>query len=444
MSLPPALIIEDDPALSRAYQRVLVDLGYRVEIANSVADARLQVRNFAPALILVDIELPDGNGLDLMDELRNSTKERFIVISGNSSQVAAIKSIRHRAVEYIVKPVSLSDLKRSVGKAISDVTEQSNPDISPTIKAPSESNPERQDCWINHGDSPSLVELRTALSFSAELRKGHALIIGEAGLEKCVIAMELHKRSRRKGKIAFLDCASQANIDLQTELFGTFSSANETIERRGCIDTAAGGTLVLQNVDYLSQELQSSISLFLDTGTFKRAGSEQGFNATIAVVGILSDQSKLDSLKKDFALRIGKVSLYVPSLRDCVGDVAKIARWLLEQIKPPKSGYTLSDSMSAQISEARWPGNVRELRDSIQMAIDHSASSELPGDELHLPEALQNNRWDPLDELVGLTLRDFSKGLVLATLAHHHGEKVSTAKTLGISLKTLYNRLNSY
>jgi len=444
MSLPPALIIEDDPSLSRAYQRVLVDLGYRVEIANSVADARLQVRNFAPALILVDIELPDGNGLDLMDELRNSTKERFIVISGNSSQVAAIKSIRHRAVEYIVKPVSLSDLKRSVGKAISEVTEQSNPDISPASKAPSESNTERQDCWINHGDSPSLVELRTALSFSAELRKGHALIIGEAGLEKCVIAMELHKRSRRKGKIAFLDCTSQASIDLQTELFGTFISANETIERRGCIDTAAGGTLVLQNVDYLSQELQSSISLFLDTGTFKRAGSEQGFNATVAVVGILSDQSKLDSLKKDFALRIGKVSLYVPSLRDCVGDVAKIARWLLEQIKPPKSGYTLSDSMSAQISEARWPGNVRELRDAIQMAIDHSASSELPGDELHLPEALQNNRWDPLDELVGLTLRDFSKGLVLATLAHHHGEKISTAKTLGISLKTLYNRLNSY
>ncbi|MFK7857439.1 MAG: sigma-54-dependent transcriptional regulator [Granulosicoccus sp.] len=443
MSRKLALVIEDDQTLSRAYQRVLVDLGYRVEISNNIADARLMIRDMAPVLILVDIELPDGNGLDLMDELRNSTRERFIVISGNSTQRAAIKSIRHRAVKFVTKPVSLSELKLLVGEAItndSDVVDLSGI----TTQTTATDTPEYEDSWINHGNSPALVELRTAISFSAELRKGHALIVGEPGLEKRSIAIELHKRSRRSGKIVFMDCANQTDKNLQREMFGLNSNQDRSAMDQGCIGTAAGGTLVLDNVDKLSDEMQSVLSLFLDTGIFKQPDSEQGYKAIVAVLGIVSDQGKPDCLRTDFVARLSKVTLNVPSLRECASDIPAISNWLLATIKHKETDYFMPGSMLSQMREARWPGNISELRNAIQGAVDHATIAGSSENKLHLPKKLQQHRWEPLTEMVGLTLRDFGKQLIVATLAHHQGDKAKTAQTLGISLKTLYNRLNTH
>lgn len=439
-----ALIIEDDPTLSRAYRRVLTGLGFDVKVSDTIAEARLYIRNLAPTLILVDIELPDGNGLDLMDELRSSTRERFIVISGNMSQRAAIKSIRHRAVEFVAKPVSLHALKQIIGDAVTIEPVDDSVKHSDQISVASIQDGQNSDCWINHGSSPPIVELRTAISFSAELRKGHALIVGEPGLEKRSVAMVLHHRSRRQGSIVFVDCQACAGDTLINELFG--SDANDTggdSGKDGSIAKAVGGTLVLENVDKLSRELQSALSMFLDTGVFKRPGTDASLKAVVAVVGILSDKGKVDTLRTDFSARLGQVTLQIPSLRECVSDIQSIAHWLLPQSTGYQQHYTLSATMMSQLLETPWAQNIRELRAAIQSSVDAMASTtELHG-QLELPPAYQCNNWNPFDDLVGLNLRDFGDQLIAATLNDCQGDKAKTAQTLNISLKTLYNRLGS-
>ncbi|MFK8083331.1 MAG: sigma-54-dependent transcriptional regulator [Granulosicoccus sp.] len=439
MRSPLALVIEDDQALSRAYQRVLTELGYRVDASDNVSDARLKIRSTAPGLILVDIELPDGNGLDLMNELRNSTRERFIVISGNSSQRAAIKSIRHRAVKFVSKPVSLGELKQLIGEPVSENNVAPDSESDDKARSATSRHIDSNDCWINYGNSPALVDLRTAISFSAELRKGHALIVGEPGLDKRSIAVELHKRSRRSGKIVFVDCAEPSNSALKSKLFGSASS-----DSQGSIAAAVGGTLVLENVNALSDELQSTLSLFLDEGIFKHPDSEKVYKAITAVVGIMSDQAGLVPLKNDLQARLSQVTLNVPSLRECTGDALAIAQWLLNKIGDGQSDNVMSKSMQSQISQAPWSNNITELRNTIQAAVDYAATSPNSSGQLELPDTLQHKYSAPLTDLVGLTLREFNKQLVVATLAHHKGDKATTATTLGISLKTLYNRLNSH
>ncbi len=436
-----ALIIEDDEKLSRAYSRVLSDLGYNVEVSSTIADARLCIRNLAPSLILVDIELPDGNGLDLMDELRSSTQERFIVISGNTSQQAAIKSIRHRAIEFITKPVSLSDLKRVIGKTTAqdpvNIADRPRHQANSTAAYQSE----LEDSWINHGSSPRLVQLRTAISYSAELRKGHALIVGEPGVEKRSVAMALHRRSRRVGSIVFLDCGAFSTDTLSDELFGTGDNTQDSAS--GSIVKAVGGTLVLENVDMLSRDLQSALSMFLDSGVFKRPRREESYKAIVAVVGVVSDQGKVESLRKDFSARLGQVTLNIPNLRECTSDILTIAQWLLVQASNHGRQYKLSDNMVSHLLEAPWTENIKELRAAIQASVDAKENSNDTDDELELPLRYQRSNWNPYNELVGLTLRDFGDQLIAATLDYCQGDKTKTAQTLDISLKTLYNRLNS-
>ena len=440
-----ALVIEDDRNLSRAYKRVLTGLGYNVEISNTVSEARLCIRNHAPSLILVDIELPDGNGLDLMDELRSSTRERFIVISGNTSQRAAIKSIRHRAVEFVSKPVALRELKQIIGEAVAvDSIDNTRKPIAQK-HASSTLDDDTADCWINHGSSPVLVELRTAISFSAEQRKGHALIIGEPGLEKRSVATALHHRARRQGNIVFVDCDAVNEIALNDKLFGDHgNSLSHKIGEGGSIAQAVGGTLVLDNVDTLSRELQSALSMFLDTGVFKRPGTETSFKAVVAVVGIISDQGNVGSLRTDFSARLGQVTLNVPSLRECVRDIPTIAQWLLPQSAGYRAHHAFSDSMMTQFLQMPWTHNVSEMRAAIQAAVDAMTGPDDDAcNQLQLPQDYQHKDWNPFNDLVGLTLREFGNQLITSTLSHCQGDKAKTAKMLNISLKTLYNRLNS-
>jgi two-component system response regulator HydG len=379
-----------------------------------------------------------------MDELRNSTRERFIVISGNTSQRAAIKSIRHRAVEFVSKPVALRELKRIIGEAAAADSIDNESKSAEQDRSVSRLGDDTPDCWIKHGSSPALVELRTAISFSAEQRKGHALIVGEPGLEKRSVAIELHHRARRQGNIMFVDCKAITRKALNDELFGDDgNSYGRYTDEGGSIARAVGGTLVLDNVDSLSRELQSALSMFLDTGVYKRRGTEAGFKAVVAVVGIISDQGKVGSLRTDFTARLGQVTLNIPSLRECVRDIPTIAQWLLTQSTGYQPHYTFSDAMMSQLPKAPWSHNISEMRALIQASVDAMASSKDTDGQLQLPQAHQHSDWDPFNDLVGLTLRDFGDQLVAATLSDCQGDKAKTAKRLNISLKTLYNRLNS-
>ena len=183
--------------------------------------------------------------------------------------------------------------------------------------------------------------------------------------------------------------------------------------------------------------------MYLDTGVFKRSGTATSFKAVAAVVGIVSDQGNVSSLRTDFSARLGQVTLNIPSLRECVYDIPTVAQWLLPQSTGYQPHFTFSDTMMSQLVQNPWQHNVSELRAVIQSSVDAMSHPDAANGELQLTSAHEHSNWNPFHDLVGMTLRDFGDQLIASTLAYCQDDKVKTAKTLNISLKTLYNRHNS-
>lgn len=465
-SRPTALVLEDDVTLARAYQRVLQSQGYAVTLAHRVDAARADIRDRAPDLILVDIDLPDGNGLDLMNELRNDTRGRFIVISGDDSQRAAVKSIRSQAVELLLKPVDLARLRaltepsekaeRLSGTDSDDVASapeqslvagpvgQSDGDLGRTVALPAS-----RSGWFQVGDHHALSTLRTVMSYTAERSRGHALITGEPGVDKPCVAQGIHERGRRPGAFVVVDCADEQGELGMIRLFGREDPETGEVLHRGYLEQAAAGTLVLDHVERLPADIQSRLLPFLESGTFRRVDGSLAAEATVAVIGIARDAGTTDvdetSLRTDFLFRLAQTTLAVPNLRQCRDDIQAIADWLLEQATADRlqtPGF--SRSSRDLIATAVWKRNVRELRSVIEQAVATTREGEAVNIDRESNDAALEGGGSEIDQWVGTTIWEFERQLLNATLLHFDGDKEKTARTLGVSLKTLYNRMNAY
>ncbi|WP_169727502.1 sigma-54-dependent transcriptional regulator [Granulosicoccus antarcticus] len=441
-SKPSSLVLEDDVTLAKAYQRILESLGYDVLVAHRVDEARALIRDKAPDLMLVDIDLPDGNGLDLMAELRNDTRGRFIVISGDDSQRAAIKSIRNQAVELLLKPVDLESLRQRLAPLASRTSADELAETGGSVMAV-------RSGWVHVGRHHALSALRTAMSYSAERSRGHALITGETGVDKISVARSIHERGRRSGQCLVIDCSDEQGEIGMVRIFGQEDSATGEILHKGYIEQAAAGTLVLDHVEKLPAEIQSRLLPFLDSGSFRRVDGASGAEATLSVIGIARSSHTTDvdetSLRSDFLFRLAQITLAVPNLRQCRDDIQAIADLLLAQSLAGKSeGLVFSQASKALLANTTWRRNISELRSVIEQAV----AATPPGMEVELvlesSKSLSTEPQSEIEKWVGTTIWEFERQLLNATLTHLDGDKEKTAKTLGVSLKTLYNRMNAY
>ena len=467
-----AVVLEDDENLATAYGKLLKSLGYQVRLAHRVSHARAFIRDRSPDLILVDITLPDGNGLDLMNELRNDTRGRFVVVSGDESQLAAIKSIRHRAIEQLVKPVTLEQLKRvlKVSDKKAAIQDSCN---KPSTKTPGADSRNRtsskqlaydkqrssgSSCWINAGECQELSTLRSAISVAAGRLRGHALIMGQPGVEKPAVARELHRRSRRAGKLVLVDCSAEQGSAGMERLFGKEDPTTQEVLLRGLIEQAAGGTLVLDYIEQLPVEAQSKLTSVLDSGYYKRMYAQTASQTNVAVVAIARKSNTHDvdetSLRTEFLFRLAEISLKVPSLKQCRTSSMSIAEALLSDIaKRERRALEFEASATAYIEKGEWLGNVRELRSAIARAVAHTERGQpvqmgvsMPGDTFGSDDTAESRDSAAERQIapwVGKTIAEMEQQLLLATLSHFDGDKRLTANTLQISLKTLYNRMKA-
>ncbi|NND91212.1 MAG: sigma-54-dependent Fis family transcriptional regulator [Granulosicoccus sp.] len=440
---PCSLVLEDDETLAATYKRVLESLGYEVILTHRIDEARVAIRDQAPELMLVDIDLPDGNGLDLMDELRSDTRGRFIVISGDDSQRAAIKSIRNHAVELLLKPVDLSTLRDQLLPAgIKEAT--GDPSAGAGVD-----DVDVRAVWISAGRHHSLSALRTAMSYSSERRRGHALISGEPGVEKIEVARAIHARGRRAGRCLLVDCNEVSGPLGLVRLFGQEDPATGEIIHRGYLEQAAAGTLILDHVEKLSKDVQSRFLPFLDSGTFRRVDGDRAAQANLSVIGIARDSGTTDvdesALRTDFLFRLAQTTLAVPNLRQCMDDIHAIADLLLAQASIERDDAPQFSAESRVCLENRtWKRNVRELRSVIEQAL----AATPPGQAVDISsdEVVRSGEASRSDiqPWVGTTVWELERQLLNATLAHFEGDKEKTAQILGVSLKTLYNRMSAY
>jgi two-component system, NtrC family, response regulator AtoC len=465
-----ALIVEDDPDAAGALAELVRAEGFSTAIAMSLAQAREQMMLRMPNLVLLDLMLPDGNGLALFDAQEEFGDVDIVLMTGHASLDTSIQALRLGAVDYLLKPVSPKQLK-SVLARTGRPAEVKAEIAGLTLAVDREG---KFGHLRGRSQNMQLVYKQIARVAGTSVT---VFIVGESGSGKEVVAQTIHELSRRR-KAPFLavNCGAISPQLIESEIFGhekgSFTGAIR--QHRGFFERANGGTLFLDEVTEMPIELQVKLLRVLETGTFMRVGSDELFETDVRIVAATNrDPTQAvatGKLREDLFYRLNVFQIHVPPLRERLEDVALLAEHFLKGINErEKTRRTYSADALLSLLQYGWPGNVRELRNVVQRAyimaesdtIDvdcipfdqsrksaDSALAEAAGASVRAgPTGLAGSQVlgvPVVNVPIGTSIADMEKMLILATVAACGGQKEKAAEQLGISSKTLYTRLREY
>src|SRR4051794_11196449 len=429
------LLVDDEPDFVSATRELLTMHGHTVDTAERLDDARRILGNDGPEVLLLDLMLPDGNGLELLEELRGSSVRREVFITGHPSIKSLIKNLSGPSVTYLTKPIDSRDLM----SALSDMR---------IAGAPGESERERRHFGLLIGESASMRAVYEQIDKVART-DSPVLIVGETGTGKELVAESIHRSSGRTGRFVAVNCGSLSRDLAGSELFGHEKGSFTGAVRRhlGFFKRADSGTLFLDELAEMPVELQPHFLRVLEKGVVLPVGSEQEERVDARLIAATNrDPRKAiadKALREDLYFRLSVFPIALPPLRERVEDVALLVEHFLQlassEDSPPRR---FSDASMARLKAYHWPGNVRELRHVVQRA---TIMSEPGKNELALPDRFESPFGEQRQGLtIGRSIRDVERELIMRTLEHLNGDKKAAAETLGISLNTLYNRLNAY
>ena len=306
-------------------------------------------------------------------------------------------------------------------------------------------------CKLLHGSSPAMLSLYRQIERVA-MTDATVLIEGESGTGKELIAQSIHLSGQRADKqFVAVNCGAIPSHLIEAALFGhekgSFTGA--TRRQTGYFEYASGGTLFLDEISEMPPDMQVKLLRVLECGSFYRVGGSESVKVDVRLIGAtnrpLKDAVQAGSLRQDLMYRLAVFPIYVPPLRERGNDTALLAKHFLEELNREAGTIKrFSKQTLGQLQRHRWPGNVRELKNFVHRAYILSAdilTLEIPPS---VGQQVSSRVDGTLDFTIGTALADAQKEIILATLHHHRGNKRLTAETLGISLKTLYNRLKAY
>jgi DNA-binding NtrC family response regulator len=446
------LWVDDDHELTSDLADYLGGEGFSVDCAADLAEAVRSLNAAIYDLVLVDLVLPDGSGLSLIRDTPRERVGEFVVLTGQGSVKTAIEALRHQVFDYLMKPVELGELRNVLSRARNargaTVRTDSVANLPP-VAIPAE-QPTAASLLV--GASPSMQRAQALIARAAggEIT---VLIQGESGTGKEVAAQALHRLSRRAdGPFVALNCAAVSPALIASELFGhekgSFTGAHRA--HRGIFERAEGGTLFLDEVTEMPLDLQANLLRVLETGTVIRVGGDDEIPVNVRVIAATNRDPLLyveqGRFRLDLYYRLQVFPVALPPLRERGEDVLGLARHFLLQFGG--AARRLSPETEALLLRHDWPGNVRELRNVIERACLLAAGVIEP-EHLMLPvtgepaptaSAIVDMRVD----LSGIRLRDAEQEMIVQTLAACGGNKTRAAASLGISVKTLYNKLKRF
>jgi two-component system response regulator AtoC len=450
--MPHALLVDDDVSFRTALGEMIRAEGFSVETAASLRDARTCLAARPPDLALVDLKLPDGSGLDLLREIENKSPTEFIFITGHASVDSAVEALRSGASDYLTKPVDVPRLKTVLANVVrrGELREEIET-LRGTLRGLGRFGP-------LIGASPEMQAVYDMIARVAPT-EATVLVLGESGTGKELVAQTVHQLSRRrKATFVALNCAAVSPQLIESELFGhergSFTGAART--HKGYFERAEGGTLFLDEIAEMPGELQARLLRVLETGTLARVGGESELSVDVRVIAATNrdpEQAVTEGkLREDLLYRLSVFPIRLPALRQRAGDVELLVTSFLAEFNAAEQTHKgMSRATLDVLREQPWPGNVRELRNAVHRAFILADQDIEPG---HLPvvrtpglngQTAQEAAASGLLQLrVGSPLADAERRIILATLGEQGGNKEKTAKALGISLKTLYNKLNKY
>jgi two-component system response regulator AtoC len=418
--------------------------GFKVRTAGTLDAARRSIEQKCPDVLLLDVHLPDGNGLSLLDHHALACGTGIVLMTGHASLASSIDALRRGALDYLVKPVDSQRLRDLLIRLRRPLPDASNAPASPGIQAAARVQ--------MLGSSPAMRQVAWQIERVAPTSMP-VLITGESGTGKELAALSIHAQSlRRNGPFVALNCAAMSPSLIESELFGhergSFTGAERL--RHGYFETADGGTLFLDEITEMQPSLQVKLLRLLETGTFQRVGSTELLKADVRIVAASNRRTDIavgnGELRNDLFHRISAFPLHLPPLRERRGDIPLLARHFLAEIcRQARTNKTLPPEAEECLARHAWPGNARELRNVIQRAHVLSDGNELDVRWLQPPGQCGTVAMaEGFSIAPGLSLAAAEERLIMATLAHCEGHKEKTAAVLGISLKTLYNKLRGY
>lgn len=473
-----ALIVEDDVDSAATLKELVVSQGFTVSTAGNLAEARKQLVLQPPDIVLLDLRLPDGSGMDLFNDPELLANSEVVLITGYASLDTSILALRLGVVDYIVKPINLTHLQGVLSRVTKPALLKAEvADLTAKLAVRGHFG----QLW---GRAPNMKRVYEQISRVAGTGIT-VLITGESGTGKEVVAQTIHDLSRRR-KMPFLgvNCGAISPNLIESEIFGhekgSFTGADR--QHQGFFERATGGTLFLDEITEMPLELQVKLLRVLETGRFMRVGATQSQEVDVRIVAA-TNRSPTQAvasgrLREDLLYRLNVFPIELPPLRERLSDVDLLAEHFLRQIceQEGKMKVFTSDALE-QLARYHWPGNVRELRNAVHRAYVMAPGAQIdaqwlprsgePADEptpapssmptpapasaqpmaLHEPQMGRPARQAEDGSVViplGATLAEAEETLILATLRHCRHQKERTAATLGISLKTLYNRLKKY
>jgi two-component system response regulator AtoC len=443
--MPHALLIDDDANLLSGLAELVGQEGFTTSTAGTLADARTQLAERAPDVVLTDLVLPDGSGLDLLRELESNPATDVVLITGHASVDSAVDALRKGVSDYLTKPIDIPRLRTVLAN------------VARTREL-------KQEVGTLREELRKLGYYGRLLGASTQMQKVYDLIakvapteatvllLGESGTGKDLVAQTLHDLSRRRKKPFLpLNCGAVSPQLIESELFGhergSFTGATQ--RHRGYFERAHGGTLFLDEITEMPIELQVKLLRVLETGSIIRIGGDQPVDVDVRVIAASNrrpDEAISEGkFREDLHYRLNVFPIQLPPLRDRHGDVDLLAdHFLAELNKADGTAKTLSVACKDRLRTYQWPGNVRELKNLVQRAFilgENEIDVECLPPELSAEHGGANSQ--PALK-VGTSLAETERRLILATLDHYEGDKKKAAEVLGISLKTLYNRLNLY
>ncbi len=443
--MPHALAVDDDPNFLSALAELIEGQGFTTNTATNLRDARVQVSHRTPDVALVDLYLPDGRGIELLKDLEGGAGTEVVLMTGHADVESAVEALRLGASDYLTKPLDIGRLKGILAKA---ANVQPAPQTAALAADQQAREVDRLGLLI--GASAPMQAVYEMLTRVAPT-DATVFLIGESGTGKDLAAQTLHHLSRRaKAPFLPLNCGAITPTLIESELFGhergSFTGAARM--HKGYFERASGGTLFLDEISEMPVELQVKLLRVLETGAFMRIGGDRPVEVDVRVIAATNrDPHKAvaeGKLREDLLYRLSVFPVSMPPLHERGDDIDLLAHFFLEDLNQRQgTGKAFTPEALERLRGHGWPGNVRELKNVIHRAYIMADGDICPR---CLPPELggDSGTGRSLSFQVGASIADVEKRLILATLELYEGNKRRTAEVLGVSLKTLYNRLNTY
>lgn len=460
------LVVDDEEHLQELLRTELSDRGHEVTVCSNGQAAMRVLQNGSFDAAILDLKMPGMSGIELLQHLKQISPDTEAVIqTGYSTQETAIEALRLGAFDYITKPCKLAEIEAILGR-IAEKRELTNKAIALQTRVQAAEGPS-----VLIGRSPAMQAVHRLIATVAPT-DSTVLILGETGTGKELVARTIFEKSLR-AEMPFVpvNCGALSEHLVESELFGhkrgSFTGAER--DHKGLFQVANGGTLFLDELGELNKNIQVKLLRFLESGEIRRVGDNEPIHTDVRVLCAtncdLWGMAQRDEFREDLYYRVNTFEIRLPPLRERRGDIAELAMHLLARAaKRPVDQIPglLTAGVLDALCNYDWPGNVRELANAMESALIVSGGQPLSAD--HLPTRVRGGHTQatlpfpsraavaqPMPAVAVAPTQSGNGSLAEAEMTHifrilekHNGNKPKAAEELGISLKTLYNKLNRY